>query len=335
MTVLFVCQPLRCAPFIPTDSGGLNAVGGKRGASALHVCASHGQGNSELFQLLMSLKADCNTLDATGNSPLHAAICAHDTVKHALESAVAIIACKRAKLNAVTTSSRDTALTLASARHLPDIMAELVRAGADVNLANNAGDTAMHLACRPVAGPGDKQQWSKQPAEVLLSSKALKLDAVNAKGQTALLVLASSARWWEGAVPVAAAMVSNRSCALNVLDHAGLTALHYALGAGASFGSLFGLGHGPAIALHIINHPGSDVNIISKDRATEAAIHRCSQQGLPDVCKALIKRNADVNVANSSGYMPLHLAVSSGSSPGELWLANLRCPCDCCPFWSR
>ncbi len=308
---------------------GLNAVGGPQGLTALHMTVSQAAGNAELFRLLFEKQADCNVLSSAGDTPLHAAIWAEGRVLHASAAAISMIKSGRAKLD-LRNAAQDTALSLSAARHLAPIMTQLVSAGADVNLANSSGNTAMHLACRPMEWPaGAKHEWSPQPAQVLLTSSKLRLDLSNKQGQTALTVLAATARWWESSTAVAASMVAQGTCSLNTFDDAGLTALHYSLGAGPAFGVHSGLGHGPALALHIISSQACDVNVISKDRAAEAAIHRCSQLGLPQVCTALLKRKADPNLADSAGQRPLHLAVSGGSA-GHTAVAEQLIDCDEC-----
>ncbi|KAG2441776.1 hypothetical protein HXX76_003389 [Chlamydomonas incerta] len=306
----------------------ISATGGPQQHSALHCVVSVGVGSAALFEQLMAQQADINVLNKAGNSPLHAAICSiGGAVGHAQDAAIKMVKSGRAQID-LRNSSQDTALTLAAARHAAAVMAELVGAGADVNAANSSGDTAAHLACRSIGG--DKaRKWGPDAAQVLLRSSALKLDVVNGEGQTALAVLAASARWFEGAVGVAGAMVAQSTCTLNNLDKRGLSALHYCLGAGPACGGLSGLGHGPALALVLIPSPKCDVDLTSRDKAAEAAIHRVSELGLPEVCAALLARSANPNAANGGGMRPLHLAIN-GSSEGHNAVAEQLISSDDC-----
>ncbi|KXZ46333.1 hypothetical protein GPECTOR_44g12 [Gonium pectorale] len=226
----------------------------------------------------------------------------------------------------------DTALTLAAAQHSAPISQELLAAGASVNIANTSGDTAMHLACRslPASSSEGKATWQPDTAQVLLGQSKLRLDAVNTQGQTALTVLAATSRWWAAAVEVAAAMAANETCSFNNLDKEGFTALHYSLGAGpAGPSGLSGLGHGPDMAIHVIKAAKCDVNVVTRDKDADTALHRCGRLGLPKVCKALVSRSADANIANAEGLRPLHLAVAgstvSHTRVAELLIGYPRC----------
>ena len=354
-SLLCVCL-LHLCMFTSPATGGANCdVTDPQGCTAMHICLERDVGSHALFQALMDAKADLNLPNKAKRTPLHIATLRLGELQDAEAMCLAIIGCGRANLDLQTAdgsttlmiaaalahltvvkallhacanpnlrnASQDTALTLAAARHAAAVMGELLGAGADVNAANNAGDTAAHLACRSIGG-GDAggggakaRSWGPDAAQALLRSSALKLDLANGEGQTALAVLAASARWFEGAVGVAGAMVAQSTCTLNNLDKRGLSALHYCLGAGPACGGLSGLGHGPAMALALVSSAKCDVDLLSRDNAAEAALHRVSQLGLPDVCAALLARGANPNAANGSGMRPLHLAIQGGGADAK------------------
>jgi uncharacterized protein len=103
------------------------------GSTPLHQAAMIGSQHSDIVELLLTHGADVNAPDRHGLTPLHYAALV-DNIK-----AVKILLTHAAKANARDSKVGDTPLILAAGKGYKDVVELLLENGADVNLADNMG----------------------------------------------------------------------------------------------------------------------------------------------------------------------------------------------------
>ena len=103
------------------------------GSTPLHQAAMIGSQHSDIVEMLLIHGADVNAPDRNGLTPLHYASLV-DNVK-----AVKILLTHAANANARDTKVGDTPLILAAGKGYKDVVGLLLENGADVNLADNKG----------------------------------------------------------------------------------------------------------------------------------------------------------------------------------------------------
>ena len=171
-----------------------------------------------------------------------------------------------------------------------DVMKLLIDNGADVTAVDNTrtdGTSLLHMAT---------EGGHLLIVNYLLSLRALDVNCRNIRGETPLMIAASS---------------SDRHALLEELllhgadpnsrDVAGCTALHIAVGRTC------------VKSVEILIQNGANVNI--KDSSCQTALHvasrpnNSSSRSNVEVMKSLLSNNADVNAADNQGRRPLHLTV--------------------------
>jgi ankyrin repeat protein len=145
-----------------------------QGATALLRAA--GNGHAAAVACLLEHGADAAHSAATGATVLSAAVsaCRSDVVEVLLAHAVAVDQ---------RLPGGGTALMIAAALGIPDLVAKLLERGADVNAEDERGVRALHAAAQFAFGSRDADR-----AQRILGAGAA-VDAANAAGQTALLLL--------------------------------------------------------------------------------------------------------------------------------------------------
>lgn len=188
-----------------------------------------------------------------------------------------------------------TPLHWAARNGMPEHIAALIEAGADVNAVNVpevnfiSGLTALHQATR-----------SDSPENVLALIKAgADINARTEKGDTPLLFAGKNTR------PESVAALIEAGADLTVRNNEGETLLHYAENSDVIF----------ALA-----KAGADVDARTENGSTPlhiqlSAFHHSQRYGFGndgEVIMALIKAGADVNAPDKSGDTPLHYAARLG-----------------------
>lgn len=301
-----------------------------QGQTALHVAAT--KDLSDIAAVLLARGATVDLVDKQGNTALHLA------VKSGSAGILPILAQYGASLFSVdqqgksvlqtalqqnpdlipklvtknTIGSRDaagnTVLHVAAAQGLEGLTEILIKLGADQQVRNNAGFTALDEALQfPQSVPHAKIAWKlvrqgaprpKSP-EVDYFWQAATSDNANQvfeSGQTALHYAAS--RGQTGLLKLLVSMGAN----VNAIDLPGNTPLHRAVE------------NGDLAAAGILLDQGGDVN--AKDFNSNTTLHLAltSRMAL-ETATFLLGRGALPNLKNNFGNTPLHMVVSLNLSP--------------------
>ena len=183
-------------------------------------------------------------------------------------------------------------LSAAAFRSDTEEMRSLIEQGADANVSDRNGNTALHIA----------SDYGSQPAVKILLPMIHDLNAGNGWGYTALHYAAKN-----GHIEILQLLISNGADA-NVSDRYGDTALHIA--------SDYGSQPAVKILLPMIH----DLNAGNGWGYT--ALHYAAKNGHIEILQLLISNGADVNQQNAFGRTPLHAAAQIPSTaPAKLLLA--------------
>lgn len=138
-------------------------------------------GNPQIVELAISPNSNLNAKDKTGVTPLRLAAQAHDSVEIA-----AILIKHGADVNIPDEDGR-TALNWAVTMHHTKTVELLLQHGADVNIVDNLGMTALHWAVLRDGKSNQKQLASYRIVQLLLS-KGARSDVVDKQGRTPLTI---------------------------------------------------------------------------------------------------------------------------------------------------
>lgn len=281
------------------------------------------KGDTEAVGLLIKLGADINTVNKTGNTPLHEAAEAGKTdvimllakqpnvdlnkTNRLLQTPLHKAAAKGqveavkymltldsmdASLNAQDKLRGASPLLLAAGAGHKDVVDCFIEAhnagkGIDLNAADKNGETALILAI------------NKDHDEIciaLIQSGKTDPNHANANGYTALHRSVS-----QGNPRITTALLTGPIPAdVNQANLGGSTPLHIA----AAAGNL-------AMVELLINEGGADINAV--DLAEDTPLHGAAESGHANIINTLIhKGSAEINAVNKAGNTPLHLAAASG-----------------------
>lgn len=190
------------------------------GGTALLQAAGHG--HQDVVRLLLARGAQVDAAADSGNTPLVAAILGDHPDIVALLLAHGAVAERRLAHGA-------TALLVAAACGALAACQQLLAAGADIASADDAGNRALHAAASHALGSADGDRV-RQLLRTLLAAGA-DIDARNRQGLTALHVAcgaAATSRPDERGIDAALDILLARAGAVQALDEAGRSALHYA-----------------------------------------------------------------------------------------------------------
>jgi len=192
----------------------------------------------------------------------------------------------------VTNTDGETALHCAARDGHREIFMELLSNGADVNLVDNNHNSALHLAARK----GQHAILSE------LVKVYMNVNYANKLGMTALHEAAAG-----GLCDVIEAFL-NSNADINAKNRYGDTPLHRAAREGRKD------------ALKTLLKNGADVNIVNHE--TWTVLHCAANEGYCDIIEELMSSNACVNAANSCGNTPLHLAAQGSYKDAVITLLN-------------
>lgn len=168
-----------------------------------------------------------------------------------------------------------------------DTVSALLARGFDPNTPSESGQVALYLAMRDDA---------PNVAVVLLASPTLKVDAVNAKGETALMMAALRGRLdWTQRLIESGAKVQRE----------GWSPVHYAA-------------TGPNTrVLEFLLERGADIDALAPDRSTPLML--AARHGPEDSVKLLLQRGANKRLLNDRNLSAANLAQNGGRP----WLVPL------------
>ncbi|XP_059167490.1 ankyrin repeat domain-containing protein 50-like [Physella acuta] len=270
--------------------------------------------NVAVVRLLLQAGADVNWTNRKGQSALLFAVHNVD-----LEVVELLLQCQ-ADVDQAHVGDGTTALYFAARSGSASLVRMLIRAGANVNLANSEGVTALMKA-------SDRGYYDtvrlllNEKADVKLVSRqgwdALMYASCEGHGKILELLLKNCDSINKEALFIASQngrtecvkLLLKYGYGVNVANDEGNTALMYAAYAGHE-----------AIAETLLKQ--RDINVNQQDGNGWTALHYASKQGKANVVQQLVKRNADVNLHSTKGVSVLMMA-SLSNAPGALQTLNL------------
>ena len=172
------------------------------------------------------------------------------------------------------------------------ILGDLLRRGFDPNTANEAGQPGLTIAM---------QEHSLRAAKMLLAQPGLKIDALNAAGESALMMAALKGET-EGVK-----LLLERGATVN---QPGWSALHYAAS-----------GPEPEIVRTLLER-GAEVDAVSPNGTTPLMM--AAQYGSEDSVKLLLARGADPNKRNQKNLNAADFAKLAGRDALAAQLQKLQ-----------
>ena len=287
------------------------------GSRALDIaCCNDAEGSKKMVQMLLAHGADADAFDGNGMmAPLHHAC------KSRNAAVVEVLLEHGANVNLPT---RDGAhpLHIAVSKGEENIIVMLLKHGADINALDSNGMAPLHHACNlqnaaivaALLGRGANVNlltrddvhplhisFSKGKAEItqmLLKHGAdVDFDAFDSNGRTPLHHACDS----QNAV-IVALLLERYGVNVNLPTRDGVHPLHIALSKGKE-----------EIVRMLVAH-GADVNAVQQmDGSTPLHIACLPSRyhGRANLIDLLLNQQANINVLDSSGFTPLHLALSS------------------------
>lgn len=298
------------------------------GQTLLHIAAL--QGNTELVELLIAMKADTEIRNNAGETPMAAAAGAGvlDSVRVLAGSGASIFSRNAAGVSvyqltramgpdsfaaiiskataAQTDDEGKTALHHACAALDADAVDIILKAGASPSVKDASGATPLSLA---YASP--ERDESAIMASRLLLAGAEPLRQEFSYFETAVIKRNPSMRFEEGKTPLHHAAASGhsgyvkfliaRGSQVNAKDIASATALHEAVR------------NGKAASVRMITEAGADVNM--QDANGNTPLHLVMPEATrSEIFSILLRAGADPNRKDSYGDTPLHIASRLGMS---------------------
>ena len=280
----------------------------------LHFAAF--RGHLEVVRMLLELKANVDSLNDEGLTPLHQA--SKGWCSGGLEI-VRLLLDHGTDVN-VLDNHRNTPLHFAASEGQLEIACMLVERKADVDSLNSEGLTPLHQA---------SGGWREQCLDIvrLLLCHGANVDVCDDHRNTALHFAAS-----DGRLEVARALLEHKAD-VNALNKDGLTPLHRTFKRARGDIVWLLLNHGADAKghdesgntlLHLAALTGDlELARISLERIADtinsqnddeltALLLALKRENL-DVARLLLDHNADVNVRDKRGNTPLHVAVSTGN----------------------
>ena len=270
------------------------------GATALYAGAANT--DPAVVAKLLAAGADPNTRLAAGETPTMEA-----ALRGNLATVKALLAAG-ADPNVQEKSGGQTALIWAISQRHPEVVEELVKAKADVNLASKTGSTPLMFAA----------QGDLKSAKILLAAGAHPNVQHPDNGQTALIIASTMHN-----TDVVEALLENGADP-NIRDGNTFTALH-----GAVRDSEYGVDNAnradAAKTVKVLLAHGADPNArIDQKRQTVRALNELSFQGATplllaaevnslDAIKELVKGGADPKIATEQGTTALTVASGAGT----------------------
>ena len=242
------------------------------------------KGNKYAINVLLNAGADSNIADAYGETCLHC-IARNDCCTEVLQAIIS----HGADVNA-TSKKNVTALMLACVDMNADAINELLKAGADPNIADDKGATCIHHAVF--------DGCSKDVLEIIVNHGG-DVNVTNKNNRTTLILACKKGN--NDAINV----LFNAGADPNIIDANGATCIHYAVVEGCS-----------KDVLEIIVNHGADVNATDKNHVT--ALMLACVKGNKDVINVLLNAGADPNIADGKGATCIYHAVGEGCSKDVL-----------------
>ena len=286
----------RRADVLEAALGSLSAIGvdlnqqDSAGRTPLHVAVASGL--TELVQPLLRMRASTEVQADDGATPLRLAVSRGDL---ALTSALIGVGAERNSLGADAVPL----LVLAAETSVPVALA-LVRAGADLNVGDGTGRTALEVAV---------SRGETELCELLLTKGAKPTNRKDAAGNTSLHV--AVANGYEGLVR----LLVRHKAALSEQNRRGQTPL------------ILGAESGQSSVVELLLHSGAPLHLC--DASNRSALELALASGHLDVLKILLQQSiVDVNGITKRGSSLLHLAAELGDEARVQFLLGMQAQVD-------
>eukprot|EP00798_Chlamydomonas_sp_ICE-L_P008916 gene8916-3808_t len=271
--------------------------------TALHLAAIHAF--TDVSSKLISRAADPNPFDAQGETALHKAVVGctpcHDTV------ALQLVAYDKTDLDLVTKAKGRTALLIAVLGQRADVAEALIKKGANPNIVDKAGLTALHAAIGPIGHYTTGSIWETM-ALVIIDSSTVDLNILNPTGDTPLHAGIAVHN-----TPVVDSLVKHGTD-LNLYNKKGCTALHCACYSACEARQP----DDQELACIIING-GANLSFADPQERTPLHLSVAHIKGSFVIFKAAMVAGADPNLLDSNTDTPLHLAVTGIGKVEDAW----------------
>ncbi|XP_014238153.1 serine/threonine-protein phosphatase 6 regulatory ankyrin repeat subunit C-like [Trichogramma pretiosum] len=266
------------------------------------------QGNERVAELLLVYGADPNPANKEGSTPLH--VIAERELSSELGSMFFQLSHERRVQARI--DSRDSRgntplhLALRLGRHMMEdnVAQELLIYGADPNLANDEGRTALHAICQR---DGDVADFANGFFQLCAETRRqVRIDAPDSGGMTALhlAVLNGDKSLTE--------TLLRRGAEPSLADNEGQTALHIGCARdpdGDRVASFLGMCESLERTVGIID---------ARDAKGNTPLHLALRSGNDRLAQILVNRGANPNLANEAGETPLHVICRSYADDGTI-----------------
>ena len=262
------------------------------GETPLYLASKHG--HLDTVKVLLSRKeCDFNITDGQGNTPLHAAS------KYGRHSVVEFLIVELGLKNQLNTHNREgeSPLHLAIASKygcLSTVNALLHWKECSINIANQTGNTPLHIAC---------SHGHHSIVRFLVNKKRCRLNTKNSEMNTPLHIACYSK-----ALRIIIILLGRKICNVKVPNKKGETAERIPLNEDGDCLLHIACQWGDAVIVtYLVTHEMCNQNIANASGSTP--LHTAIKHGHLDVVKVLVSRKeCDLNIPDESGITPLHLA---------------------------
>ena len=251
--------------------------------------------DKKVIEALLDNKADPNLADQTGFTPLFKVIEKNSRWLKAdkVQEIIKLLLKHGAKIDGPITDPDTkeliTILFTAAESGRPDVVAEMLKYGANIEFATESGRTLMHaLAKASKSIDGNRIHETLK----LLVDAGVSVDKPTNDGETPLFIAAQKGNL------IAVKAFIDAKAQVDLGNKDGVTPLHIAAQKG----------HKDVLVLLL--KVKADVNAVTKDG--ETPLHMAAQKGDRRVVELLLNAEAKVNTATKDGKTPLLLAVQNG-----------------------
>ncbi|CAB0030028.1 unnamed protein product [Trichogramma brassicae] len=263
----------------------------KSNCTPLHLALNCG--HEQIAEWLLRKGADLNLANAEGSTPLHLISAGKMDYVDLLKAFFEI---SDEQTRTVKVDARDnegkTPLHYAISHRHKKVFELLLRRNADANVFDNYGSTALHTICMV----NDDNGWAKMLFEI--SEEMNGLVQIDARGMCDFTPL-HHALVKEELRPVAELLL-RKGAATNLVDWEGFTPLHTVCKYADDEDRV-------RMLIDISNEENKPLEVDARDKLGRTPLHLALARGNGQVVKYLLKLGADPNLADKSGFSPLHV----------------------------